>query len=332
MSARMAAAPPPARMKPCKPQQTFTSHSASLKADPHDTLSPPDLIWRCSRAPDTASGVAAQPLCLFACAGEPLLLGLTCSRGQGARSAPPPQPLRRRPAAATTLRLAPLPCASAAACCLLAAMATKRLLRVLADRPETLAALLRGEETPTLLHTAAVCGDVELVQVLLAYDSSLALLGLKEPACSSWWDRPPATALAAAVAALQPAVIPTLLPASWPPRGTDSDTLLTAAAFQVSHLARLLQVITRCHGKDADVFSSYCSAPPQPQPQPPAADWRQRVEATLAALLEGPHGGCGRPCGTGYWGLEAVPQRPVSGSRSLGLERVLALSSPSQCE
>lgn len=167
--------------------------------------------------------------------------------------------------------------------------ATEQLLRALADRPETLAALLRGEhkEDATLLHCAAVCGDVELVQALLGFDSSLAHVGLEEHAYRSWWESPPATALAAAVAALQPAVIPALLLPSWPPRGTSSGTLLSAAAFQVSLLARLLHVATQYHGwSTSDSFYGWPAAP-----RPPPTDWRQRVEATLAALLAGPHGG-----------------------------------------
>lgn len=185
----------------------------------------------------------------------------------------------------------------------------RQLLRALADRPGELDLLLRSEYRPrqTLLHHAAATGDAELLSALLAYDPSLAQVEVEEGR-----DGYSSPALVAAVAALQPAAVRALLPLSWPlparrageaPDGQhgqqaggsssstdDSWSSCTPGAIQVGLLPRLLHTIAvydECHSLSG--WPDW-AAPPQPAP----AGWRQRAEATLAALLEGPHGGLAR--------------------------------------
>ncbi|PRW33054.1 phenylacetic acid degradation operon negative regulatory [Chlorella sorokiniana] len=198
---------------------------------------------------------------------------------------------------------------------------THRLLRALADRPEELALLLRSEYRPrqTLLHHAAAVGDAALIDSLLAYDPSLARLDLNKASSCDWYHHPPATALAAAILALQPAAIRALLPHSWPPllrtceqqassgpssspsspasqppaqkapQRLEIDDSWSPGAFQACMLSLLLRVVANYDGwPPAGCFSFSDWSAKLPQPAPP--DWRQRVEATLEALLHGPHG------------------------------------------
>lgn len=67
----------------------------------------------------------------------------------------------------------------------------------------------------------------------------------------------------------------------------------TICSFQVGLLARLLHTVTYyedwCSGAYEHSHACWHHWPEPPEPAPP--DWRQRAEDTLAALLEGPHGG-----------------------------------------
>lgn len=194
---------------------------------------------------------------------------------------------------------------------------THRLLRALADRPEELALLLRCEYRPkqTLLQHAVAVGNADLLDTLLGFDPSLARFGSSRSGSEGWIDLPPDTALADAIMALQPAAVRTLLPHSWPsgchsssaagkqqasggqisPASSAEDGSWSPGAFQASMLSLLLRVLAVYDGWPlADRLWLW----PKPA-QPPPADWRPRVEATLAALLEGPHGGWVRRCHVG---------------------------------
>lgn len=210
-------------------------------------------------------------------------------------------------------------------------MATShRLLRALADRPEELALLLRSEYRPgqTLLHHAAAQGDAALLAALLAFDPSLASVEVSEGALYERELRR-ANALMSAVAGLQPAAVRALLPHSWPqPRdgggqpnaaqqaqqaaGSCAATsgsrehfstgsrspgaLVKLATCQTDLLARLLHSVA-CYEQwpmlHHGVGHRHWRHWPAP-PQLPIPDLRQRAEATLVALLEGPHGERGR--------------------------------------
>lgn len=69
-------------------------------------------------------------------------------------------------------------------------------------------------------------------------------------------------------------------------------SLQTPGSFQFSTLARLLHSIAAFEQGPTwgDLFLRDWDLWPEP-PQPEPADLRQRAEATLVALLEGPHGG-----------------------------------------
>lgn len=205
-----------------------------------------------------------------------------------------------------------------------AAMAsTDGLLHALADRPEELALLLRCEYRPqqTLLHHAAAEGDIMLIQALLAYDPSLARveLNVSTKHNRNAWEN----ALMSAVAALQPAAVRALLPHCWPPPqpppgqqaainsssskpassgiGSPCSTepgcrdQLAPSFLQVGLLARLLHSIAAYEGWVEWHCGTERLGPWPDPPQPPPADLRQQAEATLLALLEGPHGGLAQP-------------------------------------
>jgi hypothetical protein len=187
--------------------------------------------------------------------------------------------------------------------------------------PKELALLVRSEYRPrqTLLHHAAAVGNLALIDTLLAFDRSLALIEVQDSV--DRYIHPLSNALMAAVAALQPAAVRALLPHSWPPAllrqraaaqqgqqtggsaggsGQSSptpsnyaDPLMDLGGWQVDLLARLLHSIAAYDkwpalaSTDGNRWWHHWPQPPQPRPD----DLQQRAEATLLALLEGPQGG-----------------------------------------